>query len=54
MGTKWYRAPEILLGSKQYSNKVDIWSFGCIVVELLTKKVAFSGTTTLGQLELML
>ena len=35
--TLWYRAPEVLLGSKTYSDKVDIWSIGCIFAELWTK-----------------
>lgn len=30
--TLWYRAPEILLGAREYSNKVDMWSLGCIFV----------------------
>ena len=29
--TLWYRAPEILLGAKQYSTPVDVWSIGCIL-----------------------
>ena len=37
--TLWYRAPEILLGCSVYSTPVDIWSIGCIFVELLTQKV---------------
>jgi len=32
--TLWYRAPEILLGQKQYSTPVDIWSVGCIFAEM--------------------
>jgi len=32
--TLWYRAPEILLGQKQYSTPVDIWSIGCIYAEM--------------------
>lgn len=35
--TLWYRAPELLLGSKEYSYSIDIWSIGCIFVELITK-----------------
>jgi len=31
----WYRAPEILLGSKLYSTAVDVWSLGCIFVEMV-------------------
>ena len=33
--TLWYRAPEVLLGSKVYSTGVDIWAVGCIFAELL-------------------
>ena len=36
--TLWYRAPDILLGSKNYTTSVDIWSVGCIFVELLATK----------------
>jgi serine/threonine protein kinase len=32
--TLWYRAPEILLGQKQYSTPVDMWSIGCIFAEM--------------------
>ena len=37
IATRWYRAPEILLGSQSYSKKVDMWSAGCIVGEILTE-----------------
>lgn len=33
--TRWYRAPEILYGSKSYDESVDIWSFGCVMGELI-------------------
>lgn len=33
--TRWYRAPEIILVEKNYTEKIDIWSFGCIYGELL-------------------
>jgi cyclin-dependent kinase 1 len=32
--TLWYRAPEILLGTKQYSTPVDLWSVGTIMAEM--------------------
>lgn len=35
--TLWYRAPEILLGSKFYSTAVDVWSIGCIFAEMVEK-----------------
>lgn len=42
-GTTCYRAPELLCDSPIYTNKVDIWAFGCIAYEVLTGKRAFSG-----------
>lgn len=41
--TLWYRAPELLLGSKYYSTAVDIWSIGCIFAEMVTGKPLFPG-----------
>lgn len=40
--TKCYRPPELFLGNSVYSNKVDIWSLGCVIVELFTRKTCFS------------
>lgn len=51
VATKWYRAPELLLGSRSYGFPVDMWSVGCIAAELLTGKTLFSGSSTLEQLE---
>lgn len=39
----WYRAPEIIL-QKDYNDKIDVWSLGCIFYELVTNKVLFAGT----------
>ncbi|AFZ80627.1 protein kinase domain-containing protein [Theileria equi strain WA] len=36
--SRWYRAPELLLGSISYGSSVDNWSFGCICAELLLLK----------------
>ena len=36
--TLWYRAPELLLASKNYNEKVDIWSLGCFFTELFLGK----------------
>jgi serine/threonine protein kinase len=36
--TRWYRAPELLFGVKNYSGKIDIWAAGCIISELLLKR----------------
>ena len=51
MATRWYRAPEILLGSTRYSYEVDMWSFGCVVAEMELGKTLFPGNNTLHQLE---
>ncbi|RYR64028.1 hypothetical protein Ahy_A03g010182 isoform D [Arachis hypogaea] len=49
--TLWYRAPELLLGSKQYSTAIDMWSLGCIMAELLSKEPLFNGKTEFDQLD---
>lgn len=51
VATRWYRAPEILLGSTKYTKAVDMWSIGCILAELLAGKPLFPGSSTLNQLE---
>lgn len=48
--TLWYRAPEILLGSKFYSTPVDVWSLGCIFAEMITKRPLFPGDSEIDQL----
>lgn len=48
--TLWYRAPEILLGSKFYSIPIDMWSTGCIIAEMITKKALFPGDAEIDQL----
>jgi serine/threonine protein kinase len=48
--TRWYRAPEILLGCNTYNSSVDIWSVGCIVAEMFTKKPLFPGESEIDQL----
>ena len=49
--TLWYRAPELLLGAKQYSTAIDMWSLGCIMAELLMKAPLFNGKTEFDQLD---
>merc|ERR1712151_1454694 len=51
VATRWYRAPEILLGSTQYGKAVDMWSLGCIFGEMLIAKPVFPGNSTLNQIE---
>jgi len=41
--TLWYRPPELLMGASQYSNKVDMWGVGCIMLEMLGGEPPFCG-----------
>lgn len=49
--TLWYRAPELLLGAKEYSTAIDMWSVGCIMAELVAKEPLFTGRTELEQID---
>jgi len=54
VATRWYRAPEILLGSTCYTKGVDVWSVGCILAELLSGGPLFPGSSTMNQLDRIL
>lgn len=43
--TLWYRAPEILLGKKEYSTPIDVWSIGCIFFEMSHESTLLSRTS---------
>lgn len=47
--TQYYRAPEILMGSRHYSNAIDIWSVGCIFAELLGRRILFQAQSPIQQ-----
>jgi len=47
--SRYYRAPELLMGSTNYSTKIDIWSAGCILAEMLMGKPIFAGVDTQDQ-----
>ena len=49
--TLWYRAPDVLLGSRTYNTSIDIWSAGCIMAEMYTGRPLFPGTTNEDQLQ---
>lgn len=44
VATRWYRAPEILLGANEYGKSVDMWSLGCIFAEIMIGKPIFPGS----------
>jgi len=48
--TLWYRAPEILLGQKEYALPVDMWSVGCIFAEMVEKRPLFMGDSEIDQI----
>ena len=49
--TLWYRPPELLLGSEEYQVSVDMWSAGCILVEMKLGVPVFQGKNEIGQLK---
>jgi serine/threonine protein kinase len=51
--TRWYRAPEVLLGYNKYNNSIDMWSIGCIFAELIARQPIFPGQNVLEQLGLI-
>ncbi|WFD30528.1 [pyruvate dehydrogenase (acetyl-transferring)] kinase [Malassezia sp. CBS 17886] len=48
--TRWYRAPELLLGSRAYSGAVDMWAMGCIFAELMLRTPYLPGESDAAQL----
>ena len=48
--TLWYRAPEVLLGQRDYSLGVDTWAIGCIFAELYERRPIFQGDSEIGQI----
>jgi mitogen-activated protein kinase 1/3 len=52
--TRYYRAPEVMLCSHQYSKSIDIWSAGCTFAELLSKNYLFPGDNYLAQIKLII
>ncbi|CAH8495055.1 unnamed protein product [Schistosoma rodhaini] len=53
VATRWYRAPELLVGDTQYGTPVDIWAIGCVVAEMLTSLPLWPGRSDLDQLHLI-
>ncbi|MBN3287704.1 CDKL3 protein, partial [Polyodon spathula] len=50
VATRWYRAPELLVGDKKYSKPVDIWAMGCLAMEMTTGIAFLTGSSDLDQL----
>ncbi|KAF7685588.1 putative CTD kinase subunit alpha like protein [Cucumispora dikerogammari] len=50
--SRWYRPPELLLGSNSYNYSVDVWCLGLLLAELVIKRVLFKGGSDIEQLHL--
>lgn len=53
VSTRWYRAPEVLLRSRDYSNPVDMWALGTIMAELVNLRPLFPGQGEIDQVALI-
>ncbi|KXZ49266.1 hypothetical protein GPECTOR_22g859 [Gonium pectorale] len=51
--TLWYRAPEVLLGSEEYDESIDVWSCGAVLAELLTGEPLFPASSEIECLNMM-
>lgn len=51
--TLWYRPPELLLGCTSYTEKIDMWSVGCIIAEMFRRSGFLKGSTEASQLDLI-
>ncbi|KAI4382347.1 hypothetical protein MLD38_008322 [Melastoma candidum] len=51
--TRWYRAPELLLNCSEYTAAIDVWSVGCIIMEIITREPLFPGKDYVQQLALI-
>lgn len=49
--SRWYRAPELLLDNDTVSREADMWSVGCIMAELMSRKVMFKGKCPIDQMK---
>ncbi|XP_070544778.1 cyclin-dependent kinase-like 2 isoform X2 [Ptychodera flava] len=50
VATRWYRAPELLVGDTKYGRAVDIWAIGCLLAEMLSGEPLFPGDSDIDQL----
>jgi cyclin-dependent kinase-like len=53
VATRWYRAPELLVGDTQYGPPVDVWAIGCVFCELYSGQPLLPGKSDLDQLYLI-
>lgn len=51
--TRWYRAPELLVGDTQYGTPVDVWAIGCVFAEMVRGNALWPGRSDVDQLYLI-
>lgn len=54
VATRWYRAPELLVGEMNYGPPVDIWAIGCLFAEMMTGDPLFPGESDIDQLYIIM
>lgn len=53
VATRWYRAPELLFGSRSYDTAVDVWACGCVFAELWLGEPLFQGESDIEQISVV-
>ncbi|CAG9812581.1 unnamed protein product [Phaedon cochleariae] len=53
VATRWYRAPELLVGEPNYGQPIDVWAIGCLFAEMMTGDPLFPGESDIDQLHLI-
>jgi glycogen synthase kinase 3 beta len=48
--SRYYRAPELIFGATEYNNQIDVWSIGCVIVEMVLGQPLFPGESAIDQL----
>lgn len=49
--SRYYRAPELIVGCSVYTTRIDIWGLGCVIAEMFLGKPIFQGETSESQLK---
>lgn len=50
VATRWYRAPELLYGAREYDQGIDMWAAGCTMAEMINNSPLFPGENDIDQL----
>ncbi|XP_018010814.1 cyclin-dependent kinase-like 4 isoform X2 [Hyalella azteca] len=53
VATRWYRAPELLVGDTKYGAPVDVWAIGCVMAEMIRGEALWPGKSDLDQLHII-